>query len=172
MLPAAASMALIEGSPSKPGPFTFRLKFPANYRIPPHWHPVKMTVISGTFNMGFGDELDIGKGKTLPTGSIFEMPERIHHFGWTSEETIIQEHGVGPLSAIYLNQAHDRGHQYAHCRRASARPGRSEMRSASRRRVGFALARDRPRHEASPHMLVDAFAAARHSASKRWLPSA
>jgi hypothetical protein len=63
MLPPGASMAVIEGSFSKPGPFTVRLKFPANYRIPPHWHPVKVTVtvISGSFNMGFGDELDLAK---------------------------------------------------------------------------------------------------------------
>ena len=99
MLPLGARMAVIEGSFSKPGPFTVRLKFPANYRIPPHWHPVRVTVtvISGTFNMGFGDELDTGKGKMLPAGSIFEMPATIHHFGWTSEETIIQEHGIGVL---------------------------------------------------------------------------
>jgi hypothetical protein len=110
MLPAGASMAVIEGSFSKPGPFTVRLKFPANYRIPPHWHPVKVTVtvISGTFNMGFGDELNMGKGKRLPAGSIFEMPARIHHFGWTTEETIIQEHGIGPLGVHYLNREHDR----------------------------------------------------------------
>src|SRR6266481_5930834 len=70
-----ASMAVIEGAFSRPGPFTVRLKFPANYRIPPHWHPVRVTVtvISGSFNMGFGDELDLGKGKILPAGSIFEM---------------------------------------------------------------------------------------------------
>src|SRR5712692_10087735 len=51
MLPPAARMALIEGGPNKPGPFIFRLKFPANYRIPAHWHPRKttVTVISGTF---------------------------------------------------------------------------------------------------------------------------
>jgi hypothetical protein len=73
MLPPGASMAVIEGSFSKPEPFTVRLKFPANYRIPPHWHPVKVTVtvISGSFNMGFGDELDLGRGKMLPAGSIF-----------------------------------------------------------------------------------------------------
>lgn len=113
MLPAGASMAVIEGSFSKPGPFTVRLKFPANYRIPPHWHPVKVTVtvISGTFNMGLGDELDTNKGKVLPTGSIFEMPATIHHFGWTSEETIIQEHGIGPLSVNYLSAPHDGQHQ-------------------------------------------------------------
>jgi hypothetical protein len=110
MLPPGASMAVIEGSFNKPGPFTVRLKFPANYRIPAHWHPIKVTVtvISGTFHMGLGDTLDTSKGKALPAGSIFEMPATIHHFGWTSEETIIQEHGIGPLSVNYLKPA---GHQ-------------------------------------------------------------
>ena len=109
MLPPGASMAVIEGSFNKPGPFTVRLKFPDNYRIPAHWHPTKVTVtvISGTFNMGLGDKLDTEKGTALPAGSIFEMPARIHHFGWASEETIIQEHGIGPLSVNYLNRADD-----------------------------------------------------------------
>ena len=95
------------------GPFTVRLKFPANYRIPAHWHPVKVTVtvISGTFNMGLGDVLDTSQGKMLPAGSVFEMPAAIHHFGWTTEETIIQEHGIGPLSVNYLNPAHDGRHR-------------------------------------------------------------
>jgi hypothetical protein len=109
MLPPGASMAVIEGSFNKPGPFTVRLKFPANYKIPAHWHPIKVTVtvISGTFNMGVGDRLDTEKGKALPAGSVFEMPAKIHHFGWASEETIIQEHGIGPLSVNYLNSADD-----------------------------------------------------------------
>jgi hypothetical protein len=106
-LPAGASMAVIEGAFDKPGPFVVRLKFPANYKIPAHWHPIKVTVtvISGTFHMGLGESLDTEKGKALPAGSIFEMPAKIHHFGWTSEETIIQEHGIGPLSVNYLNPA-------------------------------------------------------------------
>jgi quercetin dioxygenase-like cupin family protein len=113
MLPPGASMAVIEGAFNKPGPFTVRLRFPANYRIPAHWHPVRVTVtvISGTFNMGLGDELDTNNGKALPAGSIFEMPATIHHFGWTSEETIIQEHGIGPLSVNYLNQPHGARHE-------------------------------------------------------------
>jgi hypothetical protein len=108
-LPPGASMAVIEGAFHKPGPFTVRLKFPANYQIPAHWHPIKVTVtvISGTFHMGLGDTLDTGKGKALPAGSIFEMPATHHHFGWTSEETIIQEHGIGPLAVNYLNAADD-----------------------------------------------------------------
>jgi hypothetical protein len=61
--------------------------------------------------MGFGDELDLGKGKMLPAGSIFEMPATIHHFGWPTEETIIQEHGIGPLNVNYLKPAHDAPHR-------------------------------------------------------------
>ncbi len=106
MLPPGARMAVIEGAFNKPGPFTVRLRFPANYQIPAHWHPIKVTVtvISGTFNMGLGETLDTTKGKALPAGSIFEMPARLHHFGWTNEETIIQEHGIGPLSVHYLHR--------------------------------------------------------------------
>ena len=44
-------------------------------------------------------------------GSIFEVPARIHHFGGTREETIIQGHGIGPLSVNYLNVAHYGRHQ-------------------------------------------------------------
>jgi hypothetical protein len=106
-------MAVIEGSFSHPGPFTVRLKFPANYRIPPHWHPVKSDGDGHLRQLqyGFGDELDTDKGKMLPAGSIFEMPATIHHFRWTTEETIIQEHGVGPLSVNYLTPAHGESHR-------------------------------------------------------------
>src|SRR3989441_3447981 len=74
---------------------------------PAELHPIKVTVtvISGTFHMGLDDRLDTEQGKALPAGSIFEMPAKIHHFGWTTEETIIQEHGIGPLSVNYLNPA-------------------------------------------------------------------
>jgi hypothetical protein len=34
-----AQIALIEGDLKKAEPFTFRLKLPANYKIPPHTHP-------------------------------------------------------------------------------------------------------------------------------------
>jgi hypothetical protein len=75
---------------------------------------VTVTVLSGTFHMGFGDELDTAKGKALPAGSIFEMPATIHHFGWTTEETIIQEHGVGPLSVHYLGAVLSGAHEARH----------------------------------------------------------
>ena len=53
-LPTGAKIAVIEGPLNEAVPFTIRLKFPANYRLPAHWHPAveRVTVLSGTFYMG------------------------------------------------------------------------------------------------------------------------
>ena len=108
-LPRDAQFVVIEGDPKKEGLFTMRLKLPADYRIPAHWHPADehVTVISGGFNMGTGDVLDTTKGHALPTGSFALMPAQMHHFAWTSEETVLQLHGVGPWQIHYLNPADD-----------------------------------------------------------------
>ena len=70
-LPAGAKVAVIEGPLNEAKPFTFRLKFPANYKIPPHSHPAieHVTVISGTFHMGVGDKMDTAKTMALGAGS-------------------------------------------------------------------------------------------------------
>src|SRR5215831_8436701 len=38
-LPAGAKMAVLEGDPTKEGPFVMRLQTPSGYRIAPHTHP-------------------------------------------------------------------------------------------------------------------------------------
>jgi quercetin dioxygenase-like cupin family protein len=108
-LPPGAQMAVLEGDPSKPGPFTIRAKMPANYAIPAHWHPADehVTVISGTFNMGTGDKFDASKGKALPKGSFSVMPAKTNHFAFTKEETVLQVHGIGPWGITYVNPADD-----------------------------------------------------------------
>src|SRR5215210_6592836 len=62
-LPPGAQIAVIEGPLNEAGPVTFRLKLPADYQIPAHWHPAieHVTVMSGTFHMGTGDKLDRSK---------------------------------------------------------------------------------------------------------------
>jgi quercetin dioxygenase-like cupin family protein len=62
-------------------PFIFRLKFPTDCKIPPHWHPAieHVTVISGTLNMGTGDVLDRSKTTPMKTGSVFIMQPSVHH---------------------------------------------------------------------------------------------
>src|SRR5262245_21440568 len=38
-LPKGAMIAVLSGDPGKAGPFAIRLKFPAGYKVPRHWHP-------------------------------------------------------------------------------------------------------------------------------------
>lgn len=108
-LPAGAKVAVIEGPLNEAKPFTFRLKFPANYKIPPHSHPAieHVTVISGTFHMGVGDKMDTSKTMPLAAGSAAIMQPQTTHFAWTGSETIIQVHGVGPWAINYVNPADD-----------------------------------------------------------------
>jgi len=108
-LPAGAKLAVIEGPLNEAVPFTFRLKFPSNYQIPAHWHPAieHVTVITGSFNMGTGDKLDRSKTKALSAGGVAIMQPKTNHFAWTTGETIVQVHGVGPWAINYVNPADD-----------------------------------------------------------------
>ena len=108
-LPPGAKIAVIEGPMSEPVPFTVRLKFPANYQIPAHWHPAveRVTVLTGTFHMGTGDQLDKQKTTPLSAGSIGIMQPKTSHFGWTQEEVIVQLNGTGPWGVTYVNPADD-----------------------------------------------------------------
>jgi hypothetical protein len=98
-----AKLAVIEGPLDKPAPFTFRLRLPANYHIPAHWHPwvEHVTVLSGTLNMGTGDKLDRSNTRALSAGGVAVMPAQTPHFSWTREETIVQIHGVGGPHVVH-----------------------------------------------------------------------
>jgi hypothetical protein len=108
-LPPGAKLAVIEGPLNEAVPFTFRLRFPANYEVPAHWHPAveRVTVISGTVNMGVGDKLDREKTKPLGPGSMAIMQPKTNHFVWTKEEAVVQLNGVGPWGITYVNPADD-----------------------------------------------------------------
>jgi quercetin dioxygenase-like cupin family protein len=102
-------IAVIEGPLTEALPIMFRLKFPANYQVPPHSHPgiEHITIISGTLNMGMGEVFDRTKTRALTPGSVAIMPPGTRHFVWTSEETIGQVHSIGPWSVAYVNPADD-----------------------------------------------------------------
>lgn len=108
-LPAGAEMAVLEGDPSKPGPFVFRVKVPDGFTIAPHTHPKaeRLTVIAGTFHIAMGEKVDKNTGKTMPTGSFGYWPAGMKHFAWVTSETIVQFHGDGPWQINYLNPADD-----------------------------------------------------------------
>jgi uncharacterized protein DUF4437 len=108
-MPAGAKIAVIEGPITEAVPFTFRVKFPANFKVPPHWHPAieRVTVLSGTLHLGTGDTFDQANTTALPAGSVSIMEPKMTHFVWTSEETIVQLGGMGPWGITYVNPADD-----------------------------------------------------------------
>ena len=109
VLPAGAKIAVLEGDPSKPGPFTLRLQFPANYKIAPHIHPADehVTVISGTFARGMGGTFDESKLEELGPGGFAMMKAGMQHFAWSKDGAVVQLHGIGPWGLTYVNPADD-----------------------------------------------------------------
>lgn len=108
-LPPGAKFAVLEGDPTKAGPFVFRVKVPDGFKIPPHTHPKpeRVTVISGTVNLGMGDKFDTTKTEALPAGTYGMWPPGMKHFVWVKGETVVQFHGEGPWTINYLNPADD-----------------------------------------------------------------
>jgi quercetin dioxygenase-like cupin family protein len=108
-LPAGAKMAVLEGDPTKEGPFVMRLQAPAGYHIAPHTHPKteRVTVISGTMLLAMGDNLDRSAAKTLNAGTYGFWPAGMKHTAWFDGATIIQLHGIGPWQINYVNPADD-----------------------------------------------------------------
>ena len=102
-------MAVLEGDPSKPGYFAMRLKTPDGYKIMPHWHPnvERITVISGTLNMGLGDTFDESKGHAMTAGTYGTMQPKARHYAWTTGDTELQITTLGPWKLVYVNPADD-----------------------------------------------------------------
>src|SRR5262245_49260985 len=107
ILPAGAQIAVLEGNPGEKGPVTMRLRFPANYNIPAHWHSMteRVTVLSGSFHVGMGDKLDRQTSQTLEPGGIVSLPSKMRHFAWTSAPTVVQISLEGPFDLFYVNPA-------------------------------------------------------------------
>jgi len=104
-----AQLAVISGDPSKEGPFVMRLKMPAGYKVPAHYHPQyeNVTVLTGEFHVGMGDKLDTDKGMLLRPGGYVEAPAKMHHYAWVTSDTIVQIAGPGPFGIIYVDPADD-----------------------------------------------------------------
>ena len=108
-LPPGARFVVLEGDPSREGPFVMRLWMPDGFRIQPHWHPKteRITVISGTFNLGMGESFDAARTMAMPAGTYGYWGPGMRHYAWTKGDTVLQLHGVGPWSITYLNPADD-----------------------------------------------------------------
>jgi hypothetical protein len=108
-LPPGAEISVLEGDPSKAGTVILRLRFPAGYQIPPHWHSMteRVTVISGTLHVGMGDTLDRKASQTLAPGGFVSLPAKMHHFAWVATPTVVQISLEGPFDIFYINASED-----------------------------------------------------------------
>jgi hypothetical protein len=107
VLPGGAQIAVLEGNPSEKGSITLRLRFPANYNVPAHWHSMteRLTVLSGALHVGMGDKLDRHASQTLEPGGFVSLPATMHHFAWTATPTVVQITLEGPFDIFYVNPA-------------------------------------------------------------------
>src|SRR5215208_6280108 len=80
-LPPGAKMAVLEGDPTKEGPFVVRFQFPDGYHVPAHTHPKteRVTVILGVLYLATGEALDRNSAKGLPAGSFGYWPAGMKH---------------------------------------------------------------------------------------------
>lgn len=108
-LPKDAKLAVLFGDPGKAGPFVLRLKFPAGYKIPPHWHTQteNITIISGTLYLGSGDKVEGAHAQALKPAGYHYLPAKAHHYAFTKTATVVQIHGDGPFDINYIDPQDD-----------------------------------------------------------------
>jgi quercetin dioxygenase-like cupin family protein len=114
-LPKGATVAVLSGDPGQSGPFTVRVKFPAGYRVAPHWHPTdeNLTVLSGSLSLGMGETYDEAAAKALGPGDFSVMPAEMRHFAFSKGGVTFQIHGNGPFTLTYVNPGDDPRNQTA-----------------------------------------------------------
>ncbi len=85
-------------------PFVFRLEVQPGFEIRPHTHPntEHMTVLSGRFFIGLGETMDKEDATAYGPGSYIAIAAGVPAYMWAEEETVIQVHGVGPLTTEFI----------------------------------------------------------------------
>ena len=108
-LAGGAEYSVLYGDPSAEGVFAMRLKLPDGYHIAPHFHtqPEIVTVISGTFRIGMGEEADADEAVTLERGGFFAYPPGMAHYAYAEGETVIQLNSSGPWTITYVRDEDD-----------------------------------------------------------------
>lgn len=104
-----AEFSILEGNPGEAGVFTMRIRMPDGFLIAPHWHPKpeRVTVISGTFLLGSGDELNREATERMEPGSYTSMPPGMRHYAVAEGETVIQLTSTGPWKINYVDPSDD-----------------------------------------------------------------
>jgi pimeloyl-ACP methyl ester carboxylesterase/quercetin dioxygenase-like cupin family protein len=106
-LPGVTTQVLA-GDPSRAVFYTIVLSVPPHTTIPAHSHrdDRMATVVSGTWQFGYGDRFDDRTLKTLLPGSVYSEPAGANHFARTGDEPVlVQICGVGPTDTRSADDA-------------------------------------------------------------------
>ena len=98
---------VLKGDPNKAGLYTIQLTVPAGTKIEAHTHPDDRvaTVISGTWQIGYGTAFDEKKLKALVPGSFYTEPPNVAHFARTGNTAVmVQITGYGPTGTTYVGR--------------------------------------------------------------------
>jgi quercetin dioxygenase-like cupin family protein len=100
--PSGSSQAVLVGDPSKPGLYVVLTKWRKGYMSRPHSHPNDrfITVLSGTWWMGWGPKYDPASTFPVPAGTfVVHHGGQIHYDGAKDEDAVLQIVGIGPASS-------------------------------------------------------------------------
>lgn len=113
-LPAGVQAAVLAGDPHKPGVFTLRLKMPAGYRVPRHWHPSDeaVTLIEGDLTLSMGEAGTAHDGALAP-GDFVNMPAHMQHEARSRGGAVVQVQSTGPFVINYIDPDDDPRNQAA-----------------------------------------------------------
>ena len=108
VLPPGAQAAVLYGDPGKAGAFALRLKAPAGYRVPRHWHPAdeQVTVIEGDLSLSMGEKATAESG-SFTQGDYVNLPARMQHEATTRNGMVVEIHSDGPFQIHYIDPADD-----------------------------------------------------------------
>jgi hypothetical protein len=108
---------VLEGNPDQADLYIVMLRVPAYTHIAVHCHRDDRvaTVISGTWQIGFGDKFDETKLKALPPASFYPEPTTRNHLEKTGDEPVaLHITGFGPSSTKYVDATQDPANQMNH----------------------------------------------------------
>lgn len=108
VLPKGVQAAVLYGDPGKAGPFALRLKAPAGYRVPRHWHPAdeQVTVIEGELTLSMGEAAS-AHADTFGPGDYVNLPARMQHEASTQDGAVVQINAMGPFEITYVDPKDD-----------------------------------------------------------------
>jgi quercetin dioxygenase-like cupin family protein len=99
--------ASVLDNPENQGLYMFLNKAQDSATIPPHWHSrdENVTVLSGTFLVGIGDNFDEHALQAVPASGYLFIPGKVHHFCKIKGETVWEVFGEGPFTYTDVNPA-------------------------------------------------------------------